>query len=126
VQNCNTIFIEGLTVVGKHGVNAHERDEGRLFQIDLEAHVAALPGFTTDRLHDTLDYQRLAQIIVDVASGTPLNLVEHLAERIAQRCLALPEVHSLRLRVRKKATGVVGNPDWVGVEIFRQGAGLSA
>lgn len=72
------ILVEGIEVIGHHGVYAHEKQTGCLFKIDLSATVSSLKGFSSDQLADTLDYRELAQEVVQIISGPSRNLIEHL------------------------------------------------
>lgn len=117
----DTILVHNLEFVGFHGVYDEERAEGRRFAIDLEARVRTAPAGRSDVLQDTVDYRDLARIVLEVAGGPSLHLIEALAERIGDRILAeLPAVERVDLTLRKFATGVPGDPDWVGLRISRQ------
>jgi len=76
-------------------------------------------AFHTDQLCDTLNYEDLARVIMAVGQGPCHLLVERLAEEIADGCLELRFVTSVEVVVYKKAPGVLGSPDWVGVRIVR-------
>jgi dihydroneopterin aldolase len=114
------IQVLGLGFRGRHGVFEEERTEGREFEADVRCRVARLPAFGNDELGDTLDYRDVARIALEVGTGESVQLVEHLADTIAARCLALPPVEAVDVTVRKRATGVPGDPRWVAVRVCRQ------
>ncbi len=116
------IAVLGLAFTGRHGVFEEERREGRLFEVDVICEVDRVAGFTSDRLEDTLDYRRIADAVLEIGAGPSCTLVEHLAERMAKRCLALPHVRAVDLTIRKRATEVPGNPRWVAVSLHKVAA----
>ena len=117
----DTIYVHNLELVGHHGVYDEERRDGRRFAIDVAVNVPSTrDAGASDDLADTVDYTRIAQIVVEVGEGRSRMLVETLAETMCERIFeACPPVTSITLRIRKFATGVPGNPEWVGVEIRR-------
>lgn len=115
------IFVKELEFTGYHGVYDEERRDGRLFQVDLEVHIDEESSATSDDLEETLDYRRLAEIVVEVARGESRLLVEKLAGEIITTTLSRhPQVREATVRVRKHAPDVVGGPRWVGVELRRR------
>ncbi len=114
----NELHVRRIEFVGHHGVGEQERAEGRRFQVDAVVTIDAVRGFSSDRLGDTVDYRKIAAIIVDEGRGS-CHLVEHLAERIATRCLAITHVLAVDLTIYKHAPDVVGGPEWVGVRVVR-------
>lgn len=64
------------------------------------------PG-RTDRLEDTVDYTRVRAIAKDVIEGESHNLLESLAERIAERVLQLPKVGAVAVRIAKRPASML-------------------
>ena len=119
-MRADRILVHDLEFVGRHGVYPEERSEGRRFAVDIEATVALREAGLSDTLGDTVDYRDLANIVLEVAYGPSFHLIEAMAETICARVFSeLPAVQGLRLRLRKFATGVPGDPAWVGLEIER-------
>lgn len=56
---------------------------------------------STDDLSATADYGAIAEKIVALIEGEPVNLIETLAERIATACLADPVVRAVEVTVHK-------------------------
>lgn len=77
------IRLSGISAIGYHGVLEHERREGQTFVADVVLHVDTRPAAEQDRLDRTVDYGVLAQEVVDVLIGSPADLLETVAERIA-------------------------------------------
>ncbi|MDY0061719.1 MAG: dihydroneopterin aldolase [Myxococcota bacterium] len=113
------IFLEGIGFVGRHGVYAEERVAGQRFEVDLELRHSCVRAAATDSLADTVDYAELAGLVLEIGTQESFQLVERLAERIADRVLArYPEVR-LTVTVRKYPHGIPGNPRFAGVTLRR-------
>ncbi len=114
------IHVRNLRFHGLHGVYEEERVEGRWFEVDLTARVLTARAGMSDDLGETVDYRDLAVCAVEVMTGRSHYLIEALAEEIAalalSRCAGVAEIE---VAVRKWATGVPGDPEWVGVAIVR-------
>jgi dihydroneopterin aldolase len=107
------VFVENLEFVGRHGVYPEERAEGRLFRVDVAAELEQWA--TDDEVSGTLDYRRLIEYVLDVGRGESLQLVETMARRIIDRAFSNhDEITHISLTIRKRATGLDGDPEWVG------------
>jgi dihydroneopterin aldolase len=95
------ITLRGISAVGHHGVFDFEREQGQPFVVDVECVLDLAEAAATDDLERTIDYGALAQSVVDDIEGDPLNLIEALAERIAQTCLRYPAVAGVQVTVHK-------------------------
>ena len=115
----NEVQVLDLTFVGPHGVFERERVEGRLFKVDVCVETGPMPGFETDDIEDTLDYSKIAEIVMDVGKGPSRKLIEYMAEDIARRVLEIRFAQVVQVHIRKQTTGVAGHPTWVGVKIRR-------
>jgi 7,8-dihydroneopterin aldolase/epimerase/oxygenase len=100
-QRGDRISIAGVTARGFHGVFDEERANGQEFVVDVILHVNLEAAATSDQLADTVDYGGLASQVVADIEGDPLNLIEALAERIAQTCLRFERVTSAEVTVHK-------------------------
>ncbi len=111
--------MEGMVFFGRHGALPAERDLGARFTVDVELGVDLSPAGTTDRLAETVDYGRAYQLVREVVEGEPRNLLETVAERIAERMLALPRVERATVRVHKRPP-LEGEFRSFGVEVVRE------
>ncbi|MFT0847387.1 2-amino-4-hydroxy-6-hydroxymethyldihydropteridine diphosphokinase [Actinomycetaceae bacterium L2_0104] len=82
------IRIEGVRAFGRHGVLAEERTYDQPFVVDIELEVDVTSASRTDDVVNTISYADAAQDAVEVITGESVNLIETLAERIAERILA--------------------------------------
>ena len=100
------IVLTGVNAFGYHGVLAQERRDGQWFIVDATMHVETREAAATDDLTKTVDYAEAAQVISDSITNDPLNLIEALAERIADGLLALPGIFVVDVTVHKPAAPI--------------------
>ncbi len=97
-----TIALSRIEFDGRHGATAVERRQARKFEVDIELDVEVAAAERSDRLDDTVDYSRVAEIIVGVGTGEPHHLLESLARRMLDAVRArFPSARQLRLALRK-------------------------
>lgn len=92
------ISLTGIAAMGHHGVLESERRLGQPFIVDVDLE---LPVTSSDDLSDTVNYATVAQGVVEEIEGDPVDLIETLAGRIADRCLAEPLVRAVAVTVHK-------------------------
>ena len=95
------VRLTGLRVYGHHGVFEHERRFGQSFVVDAELEMSTAAAAASDDLADTVDYGDLATRLAAVISGEPVNLLETLAARLVEECLADPRVEAATVTVHK-------------------------
>jgi dihydroneopterin aldolase len=100
------IALTGLRVRGFHGVLASEREQGQHFLVDAVLRVDTREAAATDDLAKTADYGVLATRLAEVVAGEPVDLIETLASRLAEVCLAAPGVISVRVTVHKPSAPI--------------------
>jgi dihydroneopterin aldolase len=81
------VFIENCTVVAKHGYYKEEHSKEQRFIVSIYAHTTTRDAGLEDDLKQTLNYEHLRMYIYEVLSKSPHNLIESLAEEIAQKVL---------------------------------------
>ena len=126
----DAILLRGLRVVGRHGVLPEEHERAQPFEVDLELELDLHRAGGSDDLADTVDYGAVAESVAAVVAGEPSQLLEHLAERIAQATAAAagasggPQVESVTVVIRKLRPPVPVDLDSAGVRIQRRGQDL--
>ncbi|WP_460775599.1 dihydroneopterin aldolase [Microbacterium sp. GXF7504] len=95
------IILTGLRGFGYHGVYEHEKREGQDFVVDVELSLDLRPAAASDDVADTVHYGELAEAVVAVIEGEPVDLIETLAARIADAVLADRRVDAVRVTVHK-------------------------
>ncbi len=95
------IVLQGLRARGRHGVLAHEKALGQVFVVDVVLHLDTRPAAEADDLARTVHYGELAERVVAVVAGEPVELVETLAQRVANVALEPPPVVAVDVSVHK-------------------------
>lgn len=95
------LALTGLRAVGHHGVLEHERRDGQEFVVDVELGLDTRRAAANDDVADTVHYGQLAERLHAVISAEPVNLIETLAQRLADVCLAEPPVDWVDVTVHK-------------------------
>jgi dihydroneopterin aldolase len=95
------IELRGLKVRGHHGVFDFERRNGQDFVIDVVLELDLGPAAASDDVTDTVHYGELAERLAAVVAGEPVNLIETLAARLADVCLADARVQVSTVTVHK-------------------------
>ena len=111
------VFIRDLRVDAIIGVFEWERRIRQTLSFDLEMAADIARAAASDRIEDTLDYKAVAKRIRAFVEASEFQLVETLAERVAELVREEFGVPWLRLRLNK--TGAVRGARDVGVLIER-------
>ena len=114
------ITVHGLTGHGHHGVYPPERKHGQTFRVDAVLELDTAPAAATDDLTKTVHYGELAQQLHAILVGEPVDLLETLAQRLADCCLAYPVVDAVEITVHKPEVDLGVPADDVTVAIRRE------
>ncbi|WP_030438233.1 dihydroneopterin aldolase [Actinoplanes subtropicus] len=95
------IALRGLKARGFHGVFDFEREQGQDFVVDVLLELDLAKAAATDDVADTVHYGELAERLVAVITGEPVNLIETLADRLLAVCLADERVAAAEVTVHK-------------------------
>ncbi|MEU8382618.1 dihydroneopterin aldolase [Streptosporangium sp. NPDC048865] len=98
--------VRGLRVRGRHGVLAAERELGQEFVVDVTLFLDTAPAAAGDDLTRTVHYGELAEDLARVVEGEPVDLIETLAQRLADVCLARELVQAAEVSVHKPAAPI--------------------
>lgn len=113
------LLLEGIQIPAALGVSAAERRMRRPVTLDLELETGLAAAGRSDRIRRTVHYERVFEVVQDVAANREHKLVEALGERIAQAVLeAFPAVRALTVTVRKPKP-IAGVLDYAGVRLHR-------
>jgi dihydroneopterin aldolase len=104
------IWLEGMIFYGLHGVDPAEKVLGQRFVVDLEVERDLRKPGRTDDVEDTVNYAQLYRIAKAVLEGPSKNLIEAVAEEIAQRVAeSCAGIEVIRVRVRKPEVPIKGS-----------------
>jgi len=96
------LILSGLTAFGYHDNTPAERKLGQPFSADLEVTLDTQRAAASDHLEDTVSYPLLEKLARGILEGKPANLLETVAERIADAVLEQPYVVEVTVRVSKR------------------------
>jgi dihydroneopterin aldolase len=111
------VFVHGLELIGSVGVYEHERHRVQRVMVSLDLAVRDDYDGRSDRLENVYDYELAISAVKSTVQTDHFNLLETLAERIAETCLMDQRVLAVSVRI--------GKPDVlpccraVGIEIRR-------
>lgn len=100
------IALTGLRAIGYHGVFPEERVEGQLFIVDVVLHLSLLAAAAGDDLEATVHYGELANRVVRAVETDPVDLIETVAERVAQIALSYAVVDEVTVTVHKPSAPI--------------------
>ena len=110
------VFVRDLILPCRIGVYSHEKQGEQRVRINLELTCAEHPAIN-DEHHNVVCYAEVVEDIRRLIREGHINLVETLAERIAEHCLEDHRILSAKVRVEK--LDVMPEASAVGVEIER-------
>ena len=111
------VFIRDFMVECLIGVYEHEKCSPQRVRVNLDLAVDEGEHPIIDDILNVVSYETMANGILAIADEGHVNLVETLAERIADMCFDDHRVDSVRVRIEK--LDILENAGSVGVEIER-------
>lgn len=112
-----TIKLNNIRTFSYHGCLAEEAKIGSNYRVDLEVKTDLRKSATTDELKDTVDYVELHKIVVD-EMAIRSKLLEHVAQRIINRCFSeIPSISLIKVAVSKLNPPIGGDVEAVTVEM---------
>lgn len=111
------VYINDLRIETIIGIYDWERDIRQVISIDLEMAADNRKAAATESIDDALNYKAVAKRLIQFVEESEFQLVETLAERIAEIVLDEFKVDWLRLKLGKP--GAVTGSKEVGVIIER-------
>lgn len=116
------ITLSGIRSRGYHGVFASERRQGQDFVVDVVLALDTSDAAAADDVEATVDYGTVAQRVADIVAGEPVDLIETLAQRVADACLTEERVQQVEITVHKPQAPIAVPFDDVKVTIVRSRA----
>lgn len=113
------ITLTGLRASAFHGVLEQERRTGQVFLIDVIVYLNLASAAASDDLDKTIHYGELAEEVVAAVEGEPVDLIETVAERVANVVLAHDAAKMTTVTVHKPSAPISVPFDDVSVTITR-------
>ena len=115
------IFLRGMRFMACHGVLPHEREIPQPFEVDVELGLSLRAAGESDNLDDSVNYAKVYHTVSSIMDGAPKQLIEALAEAIADDLLRdFDSLRWVRVTVHKPAAPIDGMFSDVGVTILRR------
>ena len=95
------LSVSGIECFAHHGVFDFEKREGQVFVVDLVLGIDTRPAAASDDLEDTVNYGTLVMDVKAAVERDPVDLIETVAQRIADTCLADRRVEWARVTLHK-------------------------
>jgi 7,8-dihydroneopterin aldolase/epimerase/oxygenase len=117
------VFVRDLEIMALLGVYEHEKRKPQRIVLNIDLSVREDLVHPADDIENVVSYEAVVRRVEAIVAQGHVHLVETLAERIAEACLADERVSAARVRVEKP--DIIPNARSVGVEIerLRQPAG---
>ncbi|MCX8642354.1 MULTISPECIES: dihydroneopterin aldolase [unclassified Gilliamella] len=117
VQSKDRVLIEGLTTLATIGVYEWEKTIKQKLILDLEMAWDNQPAGEHDDVALCLDYFKVSQAVTDFITSTAFELIESVAERVAQLIIQQFAVKWIKIKVSKPSA--IANATNVAVVIER-------
>jgi dihydroneopterin aldolase len=117
VRKIRHVFIHDMVIDCSIGIYTHEKEHEQRVRINLDLAVGEGDHLINDDIRNVISYEDMAKGVEVIIAAGHINLVETLAENIAEMCLQDKRVFSARVRVEK--LDIIANAESVGVEIER-------
>ena len=114
------IVIEGLSLHAYHGVMAYEGKVGQTFTIDLALEIDLAAAARSDKVADTVSYDRVVDAASKAFTAQRFKLIEAAAGRVADAVLArFPTVRSISVTIHKPHAPIAATFADVAVTLVR-------
>jgi len=114
------IFVHGLSLHAYHGVMPHEAKVGQSFTIDLELTIDLDAAARSDKVVDTVSYDKVVDCASEAFRAQRFRLIEAAAGRVADAVLAaFPRVVSVKVTIHKPHAPIAATFNDVGVTLLR-------
>ena len=115
------IFLREMRFMACHGVLPHEQEVPQSFEVDVELGLSLRAAGESDDLGDTVNYAKVYRTVSSIMNGASKQLIESLAEEIAEDLLwQFSPLRWVRVTVHKPTAPIDGIFSDVGVMILRR------
>lgn len=112
------VFVRGLELIGSIGIYEHEKRYEQRIVVSIDLAVRDHYDGHSDRIGDVYNYEEAIGTIKRIVDSGHINLLETLAERIAEGCLVNDSVEQAIVRLEKP--DILPSCRAVGIEIVRR------
>ncbi|CAI8214665.1 MAG: Dihydroneopterin aldolase [Alphaproteobacteria bacterium] len=94
------VFVNRLAVAASIGIHPHERENKQTIWLTIDAGVLE-DDATPEAIGDVVCYEDICKVATALAGEGHIDLVETLAERIADRLMQDPRLVQIRVQIEK-------------------------
>ncbi|MDL4840508.1 dihydroneopterin aldolase [Aquibacillus rhizosphaerae] len=115
------IYLNKMSFYGYHGLFPEENKLGQRFIVDLVLEVDLQKAGESDDMNDSINYGTIFQVTQEVVEGKSRNLVEAVANDIADKLFStFAKLSACTVKVYKPDPPIPGHYESVAIEIRRE------
>ena len=119
-MNKARIELKGLAFYGRHGLTEEEARLGQRFFVDLLLEMEDAATFRSDTMEASVSYVEVFATVKEVFEGRRFNLIERVAEAIAEALLErFPKIGEVSVKVKKPSVPVDCICEYFAAEVTR-------
>lgn len=120
LEGLDVIRVHDMAFTARHGCTAAERELGALFSVSVELYLDTRPAAESDHLEETADVAKVYETVRTIVQGEPRNLLETIAEDIADALLDQFPIEAVKVKFHKDRVPLPGPAAGYEVEIIRR------
>jgi dihydroneopterin aldolase len=111
------VFVRDLALIAMVGIYEHEKRQPQRILVNIDCAVQERGGALEDDIKNVVSYEKVVKNVKAIVQDGHVNLVETLAEKIADKVLKNRSIKRIRVRVEK--LDIIPEASSVGIEIER-------
>ncbi|MGB5212758.1 MAG: dihydroneopterin aldolase [Anderseniella sp.] len=111
------VFVRDLALIARVGIYEHEKRHPQRILVNIDCAVLEHGGALEDDIKNVVSYEKVVKNVKTIVQDGHVNLVETLAEKIADKVLKNRSIKRVRVRVEK--LDIIPEASSVGIEIER-------
>ena len=113
------VRLNNVKIRATHGLHQHEKSCEQLFEVDLEAYLIKRETCRDD-INNSLDYEKIYKIVLNVFKNNTFNLIETIGEEIIHKVFNDNNIESMTVTIRKPQIKFDNNSNCVEVSISKK------
>ena len=109
------VQITNLIVDARIGIHIHEKKSKQPIRINIKINITPPKKFRDDSIKNVIDYEKIVNGVKNLVIIEHTNLVEVLAQKIANLCLTYKVANSATIKIEKLE--IIDESESVGIEI---------
>jgi len=120
IHGLDVIRLQDMVFQARHGCTTAERELGALFSVSVELYLDTRKAAASDQLSDTTNVADINETVLEIVTGPSRNLLESVAEDMAEALLDRFNIEAVRIRISKDRVPLPGPAAGYEVEILRR------